>query len=42
MRRRRFRGIGIDKLGIRELAYDEIPACFRTDRLRARLVLVDF
>ena len=34
--------IAIDKLVIRELAYDEFQACFRTDRLRARLVPVDF
>jgi hypothetical protein len=33
--------IAIDKFQSRELAYDEISACFRTNRLRARLVTVD-
>jgi hypothetical protein len=36
-----FKATAIDKFGRRELAYDEISACFRTDRLRARLVAVN-
>ena len=37
----KFRAAAIDKFGRGELGYDEILACFRTDRLRARLVAVN-
>lgn len=37
----KFGADAIDKLRTRALAYDEISASFRTDRLRARLVTVD-